>query len=92
MHEIYFQESDWGERYWENYSKLQTMKNTWDPNNVFNHCHSVGSTNNTCCPDFEVFTTKSRQGSEQTRTFDPTNESADYWSAIHCYNFIIRVK
>jgi len=46
-------ESDWGERYWENYSKLQTMKNTWDPNNVFNHCHSVGSTNNTCCPDFE---------------------------------------
>merc|ERR1712098_441909 len=46
-------ESDWGERYWENYSQLQTIKNTWDPNNVFNHCHSVGSNNNTCCPDFE---------------------------------------
>ena len=30
---------------------------------------------------FEVFATKSKQGTEQTRTFDPTNRSADCWSA-----------
>ena len=37
-------------------------------------------------------TTKSRQGNEQMRTFEPTNESVDCWSAMHSYNFIIRVK
>ena len=26
------------------------------------------------------------------RTFEPTNESADCWSAAHSYNFIIRIK
>ena len=36
--------------------------------------------------------TKSKQGNEQTRTFEPTNESADCRPAIHSYNFIIRVK
>ena len=36
--------------------------------------------------------TKSKQGNEQTRTFEPTNESADCWLATHSYNFIIRVK
>ena len=36
--------------------------------------------------------TKSKQGNEQTRTFEPTNESADCWPATHSYNFIIRVK
>ena len=42
---------------------------------------------------YEVFITKSRQGNEQMRTFEPTNESANYcWSAMHSYNFIIRVK
>ena len=25
------------------------------------------------------------------RTFEPTNERADFWSAAHSYNFIIRV-
>jgi len=47
-------ESDWGVRYWDNYSQLQTIKRTWDPRNVFNHCHSVGSTDNTCCPDYQA--------------------------------------
>ena len=37
-------------------------------------------------------TTESRQGTEQTRTFDPTNNSADCWSAMHSCNIIIRVK
>ena len=40
----------------------------------------------------KVLSTESRQGTKQTRTFDPTNESADCWSAAHSYNFIIRVK
>ena len=39
-----------------------------------------------------VETTESRQGTEQTRTFDLDNESADCWSAAHSFNFIIRVK
>ena len=39
----------------------------------------------------EVVITESRQGIEQTRTFDPTNESADCWSAANSYNFINRV-
>ena len=32
------------------------------------------------------------QGNEQTRTFEPTNESEDCWSAAHSYNFMIGVK
>ena len=36
--------------------------------------------------------TKSKQGNEQTRTFEPTKESAVCWSATHSYNFIIRVR
>ena len=35
---------------------------------------------------------RNRQGNVQTRTFEPTKESADYWSAAYSYNFIIRVK
>ena len=35
---------------------------------------------------------RNRQGNVQTRTFEPTNESEDCWSAAHSYNFVIRVK
>ena len=58
------------------------------------------------CPDWPIFchkvyfmlpitnvpNTKSKQGNEQTRSFEPTNESADSWSAAHSYNFIIIVR
>ncbi len=38
-------------RYWnENYDRLMRIKRIWDPDNVFNHCHSLGSTNEECCP------------------------------------------
>ncbi len=38
-------------RYWgPNYPRLLRLKEYWDPDNVFNHCHSVGSTSNYCCP------------------------------------------
>ena len=39
-------------RYWgkENYMKLLKAKHFWDPQNIFNHCHSVGSTKEDCCP------------------------------------------
>ena len=40
----------------------------------------------------DFLSTKSKQGNEQTRTFEPTNESADCWPATHSYNFITRVK
>ncbi len=37
-------------RYWgENYGRLLEIKHQWDPHNVFNHCHSVGSTEEQCC-------------------------------------------
>ena len=37
-------------------------------------------------------TQKSRQEIANSRTFDPTNKSADCWSAAHSYDFDIRVK
>jgi len=45
-------ETDWATRYWRNYTQLLDIKNTWDPSNTFHHCQSVGSTDNTCCPDY----------------------------------------
>ena len=45
-------ESDWGPRYWANYPQLETIKRYWDPDNTFHHCHSVGSQDNRCCPDY----------------------------------------
>ena len=40
------------ERYWnaKNYEMLLKAKEFWDPHNVFNHCQSIGSTNENCCP------------------------------------------
>ncbi len=37
-------------RYWgSNYPHLLEVKAKWDPDNMFNHCHSVGSTEEMCC-------------------------------------------
>ena len=36
--------------------------------------------------------TKSKQGNELTRTFEPTNECADCWSATNSYDFNIRIR
>ena len=41
---------------------------------------------------FVILSTESRQETEQTRTFEPTNECADCWSAMDSYDLIIRVK
>lgn len=42
---------DFGYRYWgTHYQKLLRIKSTWDPDNIFNHCQSVGSTDQYCCP------------------------------------------
>lgn len=42
---------DWMTKYWgDNYPRLLAIKARWDPTNVFNHCQSVGSTDNSCCP------------------------------------------
>jgi len=42
---------DFGKRYWgSNYPRLLKIKQAWDPGNVFNHCQSVGSTEQNCCP------------------------------------------
>ena len=45
---------DWAERYWgSNLPSLLSIKTAWDPDNVFNHCQSVGSSQEdgqTCCP------------------------------------------
>jgi len=37
-------------RYWgDNYPKLLAIKEKWDPENTFHHCHSVGSQEEHCC-------------------------------------------
>ena len=69
---------------------------------VATHLESVNKSSDTKQPQFigliytvfhyMVSTTKSKQGDEQTRSFEPTNEKADCWPATHSYNFIIRVK
>jgi len=41
---------DWMFRYWEDYPRLLRIKMFWDPANMFNHCQSVGSKDNSCCP------------------------------------------
>ena len=57
---------DFGTRYWgSNYPRsellnmvyipssvcrLLKIKRAWDPDNVFHHCQSVGSTDQHCCP------------------------------------------
>ena len=33
----------------ENYKQLKLIKDTWDPDNLFNHCHSIGSKEENCC-------------------------------------------
>ena len=40
------------QRYWseKNNILLQNAKRHWDPQNMFHHCHSVGSTIENCCP------------------------------------------
>ena len=40
------------QRYWseKNYNMLLKAKEHWDPENVFNHCQSIGSKDNNCCP------------------------------------------
>jgi len=51
--------ADWMFRYWgSNYNQLLQIKSYWDPENVFNFCQSVGSTDNSCCP----FTLTNPQG------------------------------
>ena len=50
----------WAEKYWgEGVSTLQTIKSEWDPDNLFNHCQSIGSTpvsGQDCCPFAEPIT------------------------------------
>ena len=35
------------------YPRLLKIKNYWDPDNVINHCQSVGSTEQNCCIEEE---------------------------------------
>ena len=40
----------WEKRYFgTNYEELVRVKNAWDPDNIFNYCHSVGSRDHDCC-------------------------------------------
>jgi len=55
-------ESDWATRYWRNYTQLLDIKSTWDPNNQFHHCQSVGSTDTSCCPSYAGTDAKSCMG------------------------------
>ena len=46
---------DFGNRYWglHSYPKLLNSKTYWDPDNVFHFCQSVGSTDESCCPQLQ---------------------------------------
>ena len=35
--------------YGKNYPRLLKIKKYWDPENIINHCYSVGSTDQECC-------------------------------------------
>ena len=38
----------------DNYEWMVKLKRDWDPKNVFNHCQSIGSNEEHCCPHDEV--------------------------------------
>jgi len=62
---------DWAVKYWgEGVTSLQAIKAEWDPDNLFNHCQSVGSTpisGQGCCPfSDEIATTTTGPTSCQT--------------------------
>jgi len=43
---------NFGNRFWGNsYGRLLEIKKFWDPQNVFHHCFSIGSTDEKCCLD-----------------------------------------
>lgn len=46
---------DFGNRYWglSSYPKLLESKSYWDPDNVFHFCQSVGSNDESCCPQVQ---------------------------------------
>ena len=59
---------------------------------IFKDFLKVSKTNSSCPSVVYGLCNEFRQGTEQMRTFDPTNESTDCWSAVHTYLFNIRVK
>jgi len=58
---------DWAERYWgDNLDDLLSIKDAWDPSNLFHHCQSVGSsTGQSCCPNSEAITVTTTLPSNQ---------------------------
>ena len=46
--------NDFKARYFnkDSYEMLLKAKKAWDPQNIFNHCQSIGSTLENCCPPF----------------------------------------
>merc|ERR1719312_322041 len=65
---------DWAERYWgDNLPALLNIKDEWDPENVFNHCQSVGSSDlsgQACCPFSEVVDTQTTTTASSQLTSD----------------------
>merc|ERR1719516_890200 len=58
---------DWAERYWgDNLDDLLSIKDAWDPSNLFHHCQSVGSsTGQSCRPNSEAITVTTTLPSNQ---------------------------
>ena len=78
--------SDWGTRYWDHYSRLEKVKKYWDPANTFHHCHSVGSSNNTCCPDYE-----SNQYSNKNKNKNKNNNNNKQILSSDCMKFLFNL-
>lgn len=85
---------DWADRYWgDNLPALLNIKDEWDPENVFNHCQSVGSSElsgQACCPfsevvDSQTTTTASSQLTSDCKTVlgSPCRFPFTYKGVIH---------
>jgi hypothetical protein len=62
---------DFGNRFWglNSYPKLLESKKYWDPDNVFHFCQSVGSTDESCCPQLQYTTPAYGHGHQTSRRY-----------------------
>jgi len=62
----------WAEKYWgSGVSTLETIKTEWDPDNLFNHCQSIGSSpvsGQGCCPFSDTVTTTTTASASVCKT------------------------
>ena len=89
--------------YGDNYEWLVDLKRRWDPDNVFHHCQSIGSTDEDCCPQrtwsvvvfLTLFTLTAYNQKCKSRIKESTLLHLGVWihgTLIPTCNFIVRIK